>query len=496
MDPLTVWCDENKRYVATLRSLSSQGGAGGAGEGKTGEGKTADGGSGDGKRRPSVSRALPRKKGGRGSITGGIKLLTQNGEEVSATGALSGKYVGVLFGASWSPPCAKFTLWLATAYEALLKAGHEVEVVFASGDVNEMGYMESRSRMPWLSLPFKDRRIGHLRRRFRVRDIPALIWLDSEGNIVTHEGTAVVHHDVMGSDFPWRPPPLWDVLDESTPLFRRGGVATTAGEEKLHDSTVIGLYFSAGWCGTCAMVTPIVRDAHASVSAREGDNSFSVLYVSSDRSDVEYEEQLGTMNWAALARDDRRTKILMSKFRVEALPTLVLVEVATGHILSSSGVGLLEDDPDGDGFPWRVRELSHSGGADVDYLPALVLLLDGVPLSLMTTPQRGALVDEMRSVADALTKRLGESGEEREDNPMVFLWGDESHPLTKTVRRAAGLEKAGAPVLVMLDIAEQVSCRWEPEEGKPVVPTREDMLSFANDFLEHKLTMTPFDPDH
>jgi hypothetical protein len=43
--------------------------------------------------------------------------------------------------------------------------------------------------MPWLSVPFEDkRRIDLLYQFFRPRGIPSLVILDSSGNVVSKEG--------------------------------------------------------------------------------------------------------------------------------------------------------------------------------------------------------------------------------------------------------------------------------------------------------------------
>lgn len=108
-------------------------------------------------------------------------------------------------------------------------------------------------------------------------------------------------------------------------------------EAAVTDNAVVGLYFSAHWCGPCCAFTPKLAEAYN--AAREGSaNAVEIVFVSSDRDEEEFESYFNTMPWKALPFADRsRKEALGERYRVEGIPTLVLLD-ATGRLLRSDGV--------------------------------------------------------------------------------------------------------------------------------------------------------------
>lgn len=47
------------------------------------------------------------------------------------------------------------------------------------------------------------------------------------------------------------------------------------------------------------------------------------------------------------------------KFKVYAVPTLILVDGKTGELITKNGREIVVTDPKGTGFPWRPRTLSE-----------------------------------------------------------------------------------------------------------------------------------------
>ena len=61
--------------------------------------------------------------------------------------------------------------------------------------------------MPWLALPFKERRKAEeLARKFDVNDIPKLVLIDGDSGatICTNAKEQILYLDVEGLHFPWR----------------------------------------------------------------------------------------------------------------------------------------------------------------------------------------------------------------------------------------------------------------------------------------------------
>lgn len=80
---------------------------------------------------------------------------------------------------------------------------------------------------------------------------------------------------------------------------------------------------------------------------------FEVVFVSSDRDQASYDEYFGGMPWLSLPFDDKDRKgKLSSKMKVQGIPTLVLVDAATGEAFDKKGREVVMRDPEGAEFPW------------------------------------------------------------------------------------------------------------------------------------------------
>ena len=74
-------------------------------------------------------------------------------------------------------------------------AGAVIEVVFVSSDRSEgdmRGYM-NESHGDWLSVPWGSPLASHLKSKYGVSGIPALIVVKKDGTIITRDGRSDVH---------------------------------------------------------------------------------------------------------------------------------------------------------------------------------------------------------------------------------------------------------------------------------------------------------------
>lgn len=121
----------------------------------------------------------------------------------------------------------------------------------------------------------------------------------------------------------------------------------------LSSSKILGLYFASAWCPDCTPVTPALKTVFES----QPSDKFSVVYVSSDRSNEQmldsYDKHHG--KWGIIPFDSDERNALKKKFGVCAgvemmqlgmtggarkygIPTLVLIDCSTEEILSYDGV--------------------------------------------------------------------------------------------------------------------------------------------------------------
>ncbi|CAK9017172.1 unnamed protein product [Durusdinium trenchii] len=94
---------------------------------------------------------------------------------------------------------------------------------------------------------------------------------------------------------------------------------------------VIGVYFSAHWCGPCRSFTPQFRKVYE--RAKLKGKAFEVVFVSSDHDENSFKEYFSTMPWHAVPFADRsRQQQLSSLFQVRGIPFLGLLD-AKGQVL-------------------------------------------------------------------------------------------------------------------------------------------------------------------
>lgn len=134
----------------------------------------------------------------------------------------------------------------------------------------------------------------------------------------------------------------------------------SSGEEVDAVSALSGvkyvlLYFSASWCPPCKVFTPMLA---AFYTARAAAENFAVVFISSDRDDASFSEYLSRMPWGlALPRLSPKRGDLGRRFRVAGIPHLVVLEAASGKLVSAVGRERLTAEPSGSGFPWAPRTL-------------------------------------------------------------------------------------------------------------------------------------------
>ncbi|CAG9577852.1 tryparedoxin [Leishmania major strain Friedlin] len=117
---------------------------------------------------------------------------------------LAGKTFFFYFSASWCPPCRGFTPQLVEFYKKHAKSKN-FEVMLISWDEEADDFAEYYKKMPWLALPFEDRKgMEFLKNGFKVETIPTLIGVDADtGKIVTTRARNMVERDPEGTEFPW-----------------------------------------------------------------------------------------------------------------------------------------------------------------------------------------------------------------------------------------------------------------------------------------------------
>merc|ERR1712054_492002 len=125
------------------------------------------------------------------------------------------------------------------------------------------------------------------------------------------------------------------------------GVETSSA---LSGVDAVGIYFSAHWCPPCRGFTPKLAESYNSMKA--AGKKFEIIFASSDRDTGAFDEYFKEMPWLALPFVDRAKKEALSKkFKVQGIPTFVIVD-ADGKTITTDGREAISEDPAGENFPW------------------------------------------------------------------------------------------------------------------------------------------------
>ena len=404
----------------------------------------------------------------------GDVLVSNDGIEVKTVDALAGKTVGVYFSAHWCPPCRQFTPMLAGVYDTLKREGREFEVVFASSDRTDADFAEYHKSMPWLAVPFANRDAkAKLSSKFKVQGIPTLVILDENGALVTKDGRRAV---AQPEKFPWTPPTLTEALGE-TFVDKSGGKTTLASIVAAGKN--IGLYFSAHWCGPCRQFTPKLKELYAELVA--AGKPFEIIFVSSDRSQAEFDEYYGEMPWLAVPHADvKRRSALSEFFEVEGIPSFAMIAPDLS-VINRSARGAVGSDPDGSNFPWHPKLVT-----DVD--EDLDEGINDTPTVLVLMEEAGDRWDDVNAALDRVAGDVRAGEKERgEERQVLFMTVTETGGgIGAQIRKMLKLGRPGAkPQMMLLDIANGGYVKPAAEEV-----SAETIATLVGDFTAGKLELT------
>ncbi|PIA61943.1 hypothetical protein AQUCO_00200142v1 [Aquilegia coerulea] len=261
-------------------------------------------------------------------------VISNDGNQVPIS-ELEGNIVGLYFYASMHGPCADFTQKLVEVYHKVNENGGNFKVVAISLDRDEETFKRTFEGMPWLALPYMDKKLTKLVSYFELSGLPTLVIIGPDGKTM-HPNVVELIEEHGAQGYPFTPEKLLEleeinkarleaqtlesILIEGDRDFVIGKDGTKVPVSELVGKNIL-LYFSAHWCPPCRAFLPKLIEAYHEIKTK--DKAFEVIFISSDRDEVSFQEFFSSMPWLALPFGDERKKSLSSIFKIKGIPTVI-----------------------------------------------------------------------------------------------------------------------------------------------------------------------------
>jgi nucleoredoxin len=109
----------------------------------------------------------------------------------------------------------------------------------------------------------------------------------------------------------------------------------------LDNKKIIGLYFSASWCPPCRKFTPVISTLYEDMIEYYDDIEF--VFISSDKSNIEFNEYWDKMSFPALSYEYRDKKEeLVKLYDIGPIPALIFIDT-NGELITKDGKKIIED---------------------------------------------------------------------------------------------------------------------------------------------------------
>lgn len=103
---------------------------------------------------------------------------------------------------------------------------------------------------------------------------------------------------------------------------------------------LVGLYFSASWCGPCQRFTPILVEVYNQLREL---NNFEIVFVSADEDNEAFDAYFSKMPWLAVPFSDTlKREGLDATFSVSGIPHLIIFD-KDGKIVTNEAVEAIQE---------------------------------------------------------------------------------------------------------------------------------------------------------
>jgi len=131
---------------------------------------------------------------------------------------------------------------------------------------------------------------------------------------------------------------------------------TTSPSSALTGKDFVLLYFSAKWCGPCRNFTPRLIEFYNKLKSSK---NLEIVFCSLDSDEEEYKAYSSKMPWLSMPFEAKETKLMARKYNAEGIPHLVVIDGATGEVITEDGTEGVREDEDGTNFPWKPKSFGE-----------------------------------------------------------------------------------------------------------------------------------------
>ena len=108
--------------------------------------------------------------------------------------------------------------------------------------------------------------------------------------------------------------------------------------DTLTNARLIGLYFSAHWCGPCRQFTPMLAEMYDHLKEKSPTHGIEIVFVSGDRDEQSFNQYYETMPWKAIPFDQLQfvKQALNVTYGVRGIPAFVVLDAVSGQVVVSA----------------------------------------------------------------------------------------------------------------------------------------------------------------
>jgi len=151
------------------------------------------------------------------------------------------------------------------------------------------------------------------------------------------------------------------------------------------------------------------------------------------------------MPWLSIPLGDKRKEELSDLYEIEGIPTLIIIEPATGTVINTGGVDRIQSDPLGAEFPWFPKPAYN-----IDQAPGEVLNTKPVFLAY-SSEISDDFVQTFERVAESKIAQWEQAGEEQK---IFFIYATSNQSMYGRLAQFLNLTTT-APLFILLNLSIQ-----------------------------------------